>query len=309
MATPGETFARPPIGRPFPIVPQDRRAGRSLVAVIAVLAFLAALAAGAATLVATGSAEWRAALAGEATIQVRPVPGRDGEADVQRAATIARAHPGIRAAEPVSRPDSERLLEPWLGSGLDLSDLPVPRLVVLRFDPVARPDLGTLAIRLRAEIPGVSLDDHAAWIGRLSTTAATAVALALALVLLVLAASGGAIAFATRAAVASHRDVVEVLHLVGAGEDFIARAFARRFARLATLGGLIGSVAAGGLIALAGGLTGAAGPGSGEMAAVVGGVATNPWPYLAAALVALADGAIAALVTLGAVRRFLRSTS
>lgn len=296
-----------PIGQRFPIVPQDGGSGWTLVAVIAILAFLAALAAGTAALVATSSAQWRAALANEATLQVRPIAGRDEEADVARAASLARATPGIRSAEPMSRPDAERLLEPWLGSGLDLSELPVPRLVILKLDPAARPDLPRLALRLKIDVPGASLDDHSAWLSRLSTVTTGVVAFALAAVILVLLASAGAIAFATRGVVAGHRDVVEVLHFVGAGRSFVAGLFARRFARLGLIGGLIGSLAAACLLFIVARLS-VAGTG-GTTQALVGSLAVGPSTYGAIALIVLADAAVAGLVAAATVKRFIKNAA
>lgn len=303
---PPDAGALGPIGRPFPVVPKEGGSGWTLVAVVAILAFLAALAAGIAALVATGSAQWRAGIAGEATLQVRPTAGRDEEADVARAVALARGTPGILSAEPLSRTDAERLLEPWLGTGLDLSELPVPRLVVLKLDPRTRPDLPRLALRLKIDVPGASLDDHGAWLSRLSAVTTGVVALALAAVVLVLLASAGAIAFATRGAVLGHRDTVEVLHFVGAGPGYVARLFAWRFARLGLVGGLIGSVVAACLLGLATRLSvGAAGP-PGEGGALVGALAMGPPAYAAIAFIALADGAVAGLVAAATVKRFLK---
>ena len=306
--TPLDRDALGPVGKRFPIVPPEA-GGATLVAVIAALAFLAALAAGTAALVATSSAQWRESLLGEATVQIRPIAGRDEEADVARVVALARAIPGIREAEPLSRPEAERLLEPWLGAGLDLSELPVPRLVILKIDPASRPDLPRLALRLKIDVPGASLDDHAAWLARLSTVTTSVVLLALGAVLLVLLASAGAIAFATRGVVAGHRDVVEVLHLVGAGPGFVARLFAWRFARLGLVGGLIGSLAAACLLAFAARFAiGPAMQGSlGEADIFAGALAMGPATYAAIACVALADGAVAGLVTAATVKRFLKT--
>ena len=115
--------------RNAPLVPTDTTAGRSLAAVIAILTFLAGLCAGAAEMVAANAVQWQGDVAQEITIQIRPGPGRDVDADVARAAAIAKAEPGIAETRVFSKAEAERLLEPWLGSGLDLTDLPVPRLI------------------------------------------------------------------------------------------------------------------------------------------------------------------------------------
>jgi cell division transport system permease protein len=230
--------------RNAPLVPVDTAGGRALAAVIAILTFLAALCAGGAELIATSSADWRSSVAREITIQVRPNGQRNIEADIARATELALRTPGIESAVAFSKAESERLLEPWLGTGLDFSDLPVPRLIVIKVRSDMQPDLAHLRQALRAEVPGASLDDHALWISRLSTMAGTIIALGVALVVLVLSAAGLATIFATRGAMAGNREVVEVLHFVGANDEYIAREFQRRFFKLGLKGAGIGAGAA-----------------------------------------------------------------
>src|SRR5205807_1252917 len=110
-----------------PIVPQSTIAGRALVAVVAIMTFLASLTTGAVMLVRAAAIDWQADVAREVTIQVRPVAGRDIEADIAQAVAIARAFPGIAEVRPYSKEEAGRLLEPWLGTGLQLEDLPMPR--------------------------------------------------------------------------------------------------------------------------------------------------------------------------------------
>ena len=132
------------------------------------------------------------------TIQVRPVSQRDLEADVTRVAELARAAPGVAEARAMGKHEAERLLEPWLGSGLDLGDLPVPRLVILKLEAGHGPDSDELRRRL-AEVPSATLDDHGLWLARLSTMARAVVGAAVAIVVLVFVATGLAVAFATAA--------------------------------------------------------------------------------------------------------------
>jgi cell division transport system permease protein len=224
-------------------VPLDSAGGRALAAVIAILTFLAALCATGAELVASSSAEWRSTVAREVTIQVRPQVQRDIEADVARATELARQTRGVETAQAFTKVESERLLEPWLGTGLNFSDLPVPRLIVIKLAAGERQDLTPLRQSLREQVPGATLDDHALWLSRLSTMANTIIGVGLGLVMLVLLAAGLAVTFATRGAMAGNHEVVEVLHFVGADDDFIAREFQHRFFKLGLRGSAIGAAA------------------------------------------------------------------
>jgi cell division transport system permease protein len=229
---------------PSPLVPTDSVAGRSLVIVIAIMTFLAALAAGAALLVAQASVEWRGEASSEASVQLRPTQGRDIEADLKKCAEILRATPGVREAQVYSKAESEGLLAPWLGQGLDLSELPTPRMIVVKLEPRNRPDLESLRADLASAAPGAVLDDHHIFLERLGDMARAVVATAAMIFILILGAMGVAVASATRAAVATNREIVEVLHIVGAADTFIAREFQRRFLALGLRGALIGGGAA-----------------------------------------------------------------
>ncbi|GJD61399.1 cell division protein FtsX [Methylobacterium frigidaeris] len=296
----------PTLRRNAPLVPTDTSAGRALAAVIAILTFLAALCAGGAEIVASSAAQWQGSVAQEVTIQIRPGPGRDTDADVAKAAALAAATPGIATTRPFTKAESERLLEPWLGSGLDLGDLPVPRLITVRL--AGTPDLGALRQRLAEALPGVaSLDDHALWLSRLSTMANTVVGVGVAVVALVLLATGLAVTFATRGAMAGNREVVEVLHFVGADADFIAREFQRRFFRLGLRGGAIGAVAALAVIGAGGALARLwrAGPAGDELEALFGGFAIGWRGYASVVLIGVIASIVTAVVSRLTVRRFL----
>jgi cell division transport system permease protein len=234
------------------LVPADSIAGRALIAVIAMMTFLAALMVGAVVLVRAAAGEWQSEVAREMTIQVRPGEGRDIDAEVDKAATIAAAIPGVASVRPYSRAESALLLEPWLGTGLSFDDLPVPRLIVVRVSPKSTPDLAGLRKMLAERVPGASLDDHRGWINGLRTMARTAIGLGIGALMLVLAATMLAVTFATRGAMAANRAIIEVLHFVGAKDGFIAGQFQRHFLVLGLKGGAIGGGSAMMLFALAG---------------------------------------------------------
>lgn len=227
-----------------PIIPPQSIAGRSLLAVIAIMSFLAALTLGAVVLVRAAAGEWQAQVSREMTIQVRPIEGRDIEAEVARAAEIARATGGVAEVRPYTREESARLLEPWLGTGLALNDLPVPRLIVVTLAPGVVLDVAGLRQRLVAQVAGASLDDHRAWVERMRAVTGAAVWLGVGVLGLMLAATILLVAFATRGAMATNRAIVEVLHFVGAKNHYIANQFQRHFLLLGLKGACIGGAAA-----------------------------------------------------------------
>jgi cell division transport system permease protein len=298
-----------PLRRQGSLVPQRSVAGRSLVMVIAIMTFLACLAAGAAHLVSRAVNDWTVSITSEMSIEVRPMPGRDLEADVAAAAEAARKTRGIAAVKVFSRAESEALLQPWIGTGLDVTDLPIPRMITLTREPNANPDVADLSRRLAAIGPSVSLDDHRAFLSRLSTMANALIVVAVGIVALVLAASALAVGFATRSAVALNHEVVEVLHLVGADDDFVAREFQRRFLALGVEGGLLGAVAAAVCYFIAGILSTkfASTAAADQMEAVFGSFQFDAPGYGLIAMVAAAVAYSTAIVSRLTVKRRLRS--
>jgi cell division transport system permease protein len=308
-APPPAAGASPQRGAPrreTPLLASSSIAGRALVIVVAIMTFLASMTAGTVELVASASSSWRADISREATIQIRPRPGRDIDQDAARAAALARATPGVGEVRINDKRASERLLEPWLGAGLDISELPVPRLIELRVD--GRPDFATLRRQLAEHTPTASLDDHRIWIQRLAAMANALVAIGLVIMLLVVVATALAIAFATRGAMAGNRDIIEVLNLVGASDSFIAREFQRHFLRLGLKGGAIGGGVAMGAFWLAGLLAARFidTPGGDQVEALFGAFALGPRGYAAVVGIALVVAVTTAVVSRVTVYRNLR---
>ncbi len=292
-----------------PLIPRDSVAGRALVVVIAIMTFLACLTAGAALLVAHASQAWRSDVLREATIQVKPGPGDDVESLVAKAVAIATRAPEVESAHAYSKAESEKLLEPWLGAGLDLSQLPVPRLIVVQLRGQRSEDLATLRSALAAAVPQADLDDHRMWAARLGAMADAVVVLAAALFVLMIVAMGTAIGFATRGAMAGNREIIEVLHLVGASNAFIAKEFQGHFRRLGLRGAMIGGVAAIAFFALASVLSfwWAHSPGGDEIAAMFGSFALGSSGYLALVIVCAAVTLLTGLLSREIVMRHLQS--
>jgi cell division transport system permease protein len=290
-----------------PIVPQATIAGRALVAVVAIMTFLASLTTGAAMLVVSTASTWQSEVGREITIQVRPQPGRDIDADVSKAAVLARGTAGIADVQAYSKQQSEQLVEPWLGAGLRLDDLPIPRLIVVKLIPGATPDFSSLRNALAAQVPTASLDDHRGWIERMRTMAGSAVIAGLTVLGLVLAVTMLSVTFATRGAMAINRPIIEVMHYVGATDGFVAGQFQRHFLLLGFKGGAIGGGAA---ILLFGCVEAArvwfAGtPGGDEAAALFGSLSIGVDGYLAIAAQIVVMAVVTAVVSRYTVSRTL----
>lgn len=225
-----------------PIVPAGSVTGRSLTLVITIMCFLACLTAGAVYMMNQSASAWLRDIASEVTIQIEAKEGNDVDKVTAEVTRFVARQPGIATAKALSVADSMQLLEPWLGQTDALNALPIPRLIAVELDRGSPPNLELLRTVLSEQFKGVSLDDHRRWQQQIRTITRSFALGGLAILLLVGAATTAIIVSATKSAMASNREIVEVLHFVGATDRFIAREFERHFLRLGVRAGIVGAI-------------------------------------------------------------------
>ncbi|MGI8725769.1 MAG: cell division protein FtsX [Methyloceanibacter sp.] len=227
-----------------PIVPSESIAGRALIVVIAIMSFLACLTAGAVYMINQSAQAWVNDITSEITIELDPVNSADIDKKMTLVALFLAKQQGITRVKPQSAEESAKLLEPWLGHSEALSALPIPRLIAVEIDRSNPPDIQLIKEALSQNFEGVTLDDHRRWQAEIRTLTRSAALGGLAILALVAAATIAVIVSATRSAMASNREIIEVLHFVGASERFISHEFERHFLGLGVRAGLVGAVAA-----------------------------------------------------------------
>jgi cell division transport system permease protein len=224
--------------KPGSIIPSNVASLRSLTVTMTVMSYLACLAIGALILVDRAVTNWTSGLSQEMTVQVAHVRGADIAADLEKAQKIVANFPGILEVEILPEEAGARLLEPWLGTR-DLEGLPVPRLIRVVADQANPPDLAGLETAL-STVKGVHLDTHRKWEAELTRMARALSVLSYAILLLISVSAIAIVIFATRAVLQANRPIVDLLHLVGARDSYIARQIDGRFLRTGLLSGFIG---------------------------------------------------------------------
>lgn len=226
-------------------LPLERDAsGRFLPWLVAVMVFLAALALLCAMIMNRAVEHWDKGLAGRVTIQVpragsAPAEPGSGPA-VDRVIDLLLATSGVVSAQVLEPDEVVRLLEPWLGPEAGTADLPLPVLIAVTVDPAAAPDLERLGREVAEAAPGAVLDDHQVWLGKLRDLARSLQLVAGLVVLLVGAGAVAIVVFATRMGLSIHGQVIELLHLIGAQDSYVARQFQAHAWTLALRGGVLG---------------------------------------------------------------------
>jgi len=276
---------------------------RFLPGLLAVLVYLAVLAA-IGGLTAYGFVEdWDRRLAGTMTVQIPPVVGAEAAAsratsDERREAVLRllRVTPGIADARPVPDAEAAALLEPWLGTEL-VGALPIPTLVDVRLAAGQPLDRAALANRLENAAPGATLDDHARWLADAQALGRSIAVTGLVVIVLVSLAAVLAVVFAVRTGLGVHRNEIEILHLIGAPDRFIAAQFQRHTGRLALAGAVSGAVLAAATVAAlqwtAADSAGVSGPAG--LASLLSAVEFGPRDWIALAVLPIAATLIATL--------------
>lgn len=221
------------------VVPPSGHTAALTVLASAAMAFLAVFALALAVSLDRLADRWESELAGTATIRIS---APEGQMAAQVAATlrVLSQTPGVAEARALTDDEQRGLLAPWFGTDLPLEALPLPRLIEFREVPPGFDATG-LRLRLEAEAPGAVLDDHTRWRAPLVAAADRLRGLALLSLTLMALVVAVLVTLAASSALASNRQVIEVLRLVGARDTYIARAFVRRFTIRAMLGAIAGT--------------------------------------------------------------------
>ena len=248
------------MSRPQSLLPLSREPSTRLLPwIIGVMVYLAVLIFAAALLLANIAANWDREMSAGFTVQIPPVAGDAPEALEARVAAAVKTlkeAAGVGEVTVVSPEVTALALEPWLGPNIEAHDLPLPRVVEVHFADRATVDMAALIAKLEEAAPGTVVDSHEFWrnqivslVGGLETLATIAIAL-------IGFTAMAAVIFTTRSSVAIQRDVIEVLHLIGATDDYVAHEFQRQAFWISLSGSASGTVLAVATLYLLGQLAG-----------------------------------------------------
>jgi cell division transport system permease protein len=225
-----------------PIVLPGSVTGRSLTMVVAIMCFLVCLVAGVVYMIQQSATAWLRDIDSEVTVQVQPA-GDDSAMDktVSEIVSFLNGQPGVVRVTPMDRRQVNELVKPWLGQVASLQALPMPQLIAVELDRDNGPDMNLLRPALSAKFANATLDDHRRWRKQIRALTSTLAIGGLAVITLMTLATAAIIVAAARSAMASNKEIIEVLNFVGAEEKFIVRQFERHFLKLGIRAGIVGA--------------------------------------------------------------------
>jgi cell division transport system permease protein len=217
-------------------------AGGFVAGVVAVLIFISGMAATGAAYVSALLASWNTSVTGTVTIQVSGIPAQ-AQREAEAIIAAVRTMPAVARAEVVATARVRQLLKPWLGDERLIADLPLPTLIDVELATPTPEAVADIVAAVKTRAPSAVVDDHRVWLARIVDFAQGLANLALVLIALALAALTLTVIFATRAGLTEHAQVIEVLHLIGARDGYIAGQYAWRALRHVLWGGVLGLAA------------------------------------------------------------------
>ena len=196
-------------------------------------------------------ATWNNSILGSLTVQVLPVNDVNEEkakaqtlAQQEKAVELLTKKSEVERVTPLNDEQLQKLIQPWLGDGIDVKDLPMPRLIDVKLKKGAEVDFIKWADELAQTAPLASLDNHKLWLNKLIKFADGLKLLALTVLVLVVLITSGAIFYCTQTSLGLHKYIIEILHLMGAKDTYVAQQYAKRTAWLGLVGGIYGLVLA-----------------------------------------------------------------
>lgn len=155
---------------------------------------------------------------------------------------LLRALTGVKRADPLSTEEVQELLKPWLGDAATLEQLPIPSVINVEIDRTKNISVKMLRAVLLPKIPDILVDDHREWLNYLANSIRSIEIIAFSIVLLVTLTTVGTVIFTTRTSMGLQRETINVLHVIGAHDYYIANQFAVRAAWLGVKGGTLGII-------------------------------------------------------------------
>jgi cell division transport system permease protein len=232
-------------------------ASRFIPWLVAIMIFLGTLAVSGVSVFDTILSGWSRAVTGTVTVQIPALPA-DSEQEANQARTdravIALTDlPSVEGVRVLAHSEIDALLAPWLGEAAAASDLPLPDLIDVTLGDGSTTSIEELRSAVTTVVPDAIIDDHRRWFEHLIDLTEGFRLLAIGVALVVTTALALTIVYATRASLAEFREVISVLHLIGARDVYVATQFAKR-TLIAALKGSAGGLIAGALALFAIGL-------------------------------------------------------
>lgn len=192
---------------------------------------------------------WEKDILGAITVQVSPIEDENKKIDftkteeqLNKVLQFVENSKGVKSVHILDNNAVEKLMTPWLGNKIDVSTLPIPRLLDVQLEENVEINYDEMTQGLHKVSPNASIDNHRLWLNRLLKFATSLKTLALCVLLMVVGICAFSIYYSARTSLGINLNSIEILHIIGAKDDYIAKQYARSYAKIGFFSGIIGLI-------------------------------------------------------------------
>lgn len=179
------------------------------------------------------------------TVQMLPLPEyEESRKDLLNVVSFLERYPNVKEVSVLSNSELNALLEPWLGNNVDIELLPIPKLIDVKIEKGVDFDYKELMIKLSEISPQASINDHNLWLSRLLRFINSLKMLAVTVLIMVALACIAAIVYAVRTGLNIHKEIIGILHIMGATDEYIAMNYVKQISLMSLGAGIIGIIIA-----------------------------------------------------------------
>lgn len=196
------------------------------------------------------TSDWNKRMSNNITIQVLPDmknknPNKEIEERIKNIILILKQTPGIKSSYAMTLSETTELLKPWLGDiGKNKLDIPLPRIITVEVSDVIPLNIRALKDEIQNYSKLITVETYESWMSEFSKTISALQTLLGLIIILILSTTAITIAYATKSGLIANKNVIEIMHMVGAQNNYISKHFSNQMMNLSVMGGITGYIIA-----------------------------------------------------------------
>lgn len=206
------------------------------VALVGIMVYVATFATATEATLSAITMTWNIGAQSRLTVEI---PATEDEATqsqadrVKQALDILHAMPGLKQVTPLPDDEAAKLLKPWINQPELLKAIALPTLIDVERKSDSDVNAAIIQEKLKPVADDIRVDDHASWLADIKHLVNGLAVMAGLMIILTAITLIIAISLICRAIMATERETISLLHIIGAEDDVIAKNFQFHAQRLA----------------------------------------------------------------------------
>lgn len=194
---------------------------------------------------------WDNEISNSAVIQIIPDLSKEKITEdlnnkTEKAKTILEKNKNISNIKLLNTQEMEKLLSPWIGENINYDEINIPKIIEITFNTKIEKEFIIKQIETELkEINGdFEIETYKSWTKNMYRMINAFKILSTVIILFITIAIIATVIYATKTNLKIHKPYIEILHLIGAKDSFIANKFALHTLGLSIFGSILGLIIA-----------------------------------------------------------------